>query len=87
CCAFVHTRSGVNKGTALKRLAEHLGIPLKRIAVIGDGGNDVSMFEVAGLAVAMGNAAPEVQAAADVVAPTNDAGGVAWALRELILKR
>ena len=81
------TRSGVNKGSALRQLADHLGIRLERIAVIGDGGNDVSMFEVAGLAVAMGNAAPEVQAAADVVAPTNDAGSVAWALRELILRR
>lgn len=81
------TRQGVNKGYALKRLSAHLGIPVERIAVIGDGGNDVSMFQVAGLAIAMGNALPEVKAAADVVAPTNDAGGVAWALRELILKR
>ncbi len=80
------TRQGVNKGSALTRLSAHLGIPLERIAVIGDGGNDVSMFQIAGLAIAMGNALPEVQAAADVVAPTNDAGGVAWALRELILK-
>ena len=80
------TRQGVNKGTALARLASHLGLPLERIAVIGDGGNDVSMFRRAGLAIAMGNAEPEVKAAADVVAPTNDDGGVAWALRELILK-
>ncbi len=81
------TRHGVNKGSALKRLSVHLGIPLERIVVIGDGGNDVSMFQMAGLAIAMGNAPPEVQAAADVVAPTNDAGGVAWALRELVLKQ
>ena len=80
------TRQGVNKGSALHRLSAHLGIPLERIAAIGDGGNDVSMFQIAGLAIAMGNALPEVKAAADVVAPTNDAGGVAWALRELILK-
>jgi Cof subfamily protein (haloacid dehalogenase superfamily) len=81
------TRLGVNKGSGLHRLAAHLGIPVERIAVIGDGGNDVSMFQVAGLAIAMGNALPEVKAAADVIAPTNDAGGVAWALRELILKQ
>ena len=80
------TRQGINKGYALQRLSMHLGIPLERMAVLGDGGNDVSMFEIAGLAIAMGNALPEVKAAADVVAPTNDANGVAWALRELILK-
>jgi hydroxymethylpyrimidine pyrophosphatase-like HAD family hydrolase len=34
----------------------------------------------------MGNATPEVKAAADVVAPSNDEGGVAWSLRELVLK-
>ncbi len=81
------TQSGVNKGNALKRLTAYLNVPLERIAVMGDGGNDISMFEVASLAIAMGNAAPEVKAAADVVAPSNDEGGVAWALRELILKR
>lgn len=81
------TRQGINKGYALQRLSAHLRIPLERIAVLGDGGNDVSMFEIAGLAIAMGNALPEVKAAADVIAPTNDAGGVAWALRELILKQ
>ncbi len=81
------TQPGVNKGNALKRLAAYLNVPLERIVVMGDGGNDISMFEVAGLAIAMGNAAPEVKAAADVVAPSNDEGGVAWALRELILKR
>lgn len=81
------TRQGINKGYALRRLSAHLRIPLERIAVLGDGGNDISMFEIAGLAIAMGNALPEVKAAADVIAPTNDAGGVAWALRELILKQ
>ena len=80
------TRSGINKGAAVRRLAEYLNLPLQRIAVIGDGGNDISMFRIAGLSVAMGNAGPDVKAAANFVAPTNDEGGVAWALRELILK-
>jgi len=53
---------------------------------IGDQDNDLTMFEVAGLAVAMANAPPAVRAAADVIAPSNDEGGVAWALRELVLK-
>jgi Cof subfamily protein (haloacid dehalogenase superfamily) len=80
------SRPGVTKGVALRRLADHLGIPLSRVVAIGDQNNDLTMFEVAGLSVAMGNAPPAVKAAADVVAPSNDEGGVAWALRELVLK-
>ena len=34
-----------NKGVALSEIAKLLGIPLAEIAVIGDGGNDVAMFE------------------------------------------
>jgi Cof subfamily protein (haloacid dehalogenase superfamily) len=81
------TRSGVNKGEALKLLAEYLAISLERVLVIGDSKNDVSMFASAGMAVAMGNAPDEVKAAADLVAPSNDEDGVAWVLRELALRR
>ncbi len=80
------TRSGVNKGEALKLLASRLAIPLERILAIGDSRNDISMFEVAGMAVAMGNATVEVKAAADLIVPSNDEDGVAWALRKLVLK-
>ena len=44
------------------------------------------MFEVAGVGVAMGNAQDEVKALADAVAPANDAGGVAWAIRRFVLE-
>jgi len=80
------TRAGINKGEALKILAAYLAIPLERILVIGDSHNDISMFEIAGMAVAMGNAPEEVKAAANLVAPSNDEGGVAWVLRELVLR-
>ncbi len=53
---------------------------MKRVMVIGDSDNDVSMFRVAGLAVAMGNAPVQVKAEASIVVPTNDEDGVAWAL-------
>lgn len=80
------TREDANKGTALIRLANHLDVPLERTLVIGDADNDLSMFEVAGLSIAMGNAAPQVKAAADRIAPSNDENGVAWALREIVLE-
>ena len=37
-----------NKGVALSEIARLLGVPLAEIAVIGDGGNDVAMFERSG---------------------------------------
>jgi len=80
------TRAGVDKGNALRRLAGNLQIALERTVAIGDGRNDKSMLEVAGLSIAVGNAPPELKAVADIIAPTNDEGGVAWALHELVLR-
>ncbi len=80
------TSSEATKGKAIQRLAKHLHIPLERILAIGDSRNDLSMFEVVGKRVAMGNAVPEVQAAADLIAPSNDEDGVAWTLRNIVLQ-
>lgn len=77
------TRANVSKGNGLRYLARHLRVPLERVLVIGDQENDLSMFKVAGAAVAMGNAPEIVKAAADLVAPTNDEGGLAWVLHRV----
>jgi HAD superfamily hydrolase (TIGR01484 family) len=61
---------GVNKGNGLKLLSKIKDIPLERIAVVGDWLNDLSMFQVGGFSVAMGNAPDELKAQADLVAPT-----------------
>jgi Cof subfamily protein (haloacid dehalogenase superfamily) len=74
-----------NKGTALMEVAKLLGVPLAEIAVIGDGGNDVAMFERSGLSIAMGNASPEVQRAADFVTGSNGEEGFANAVERFIL--
>jgi Cof subfamily protein (haloacid dehalogenase superfamily) len=74
-----------NKGTALSQIAKLLGVPLAEIAVIGDGGNDVAMFERSGLSIAMGNASPEVQHAADLVTDSNAEEGFANAIERFIL--
>ena len=78
------TLPGVNKGTALERLTRYLGVPLERTVAIGDGPNDLEMFERAGLSVAMANAPPHVRAAAQWVAPAHDEDGVAWAMHALL---
>ncbi len=80
-------RKDVSKGLALKRVARYLRIPMKRVMAIGDYYNDITMFEVAGLSVAMGNAPIEVRQAARLVAPGNDEGGAAWAIKMILLSR
>jgi Cof subfamily protein (haloacid dehalogenase superfamily) len=74
-----------NKGTGLSELADLMGIPLAEIAVLGDGANDVAMFQRAGLSIAMGNASPEVQSAADFVTDSNGREGFANAIERIIL--
>ena len=74
-----------NKGAALSEIAKLLGMPLAEIAVIGDGGNDVAMFERAGLSIAMGNASPQVQRKADFVTDSNSDDGFANAIERFIL--
>ena len=76
-----------NKGAALTEIAALLGVPLAQVAVIGDGGNDVAMFKLGGLSVAMGNASPDVQAEADLVTQTNDDEGFANAIETFILRK
>jgi Cof subfamily protein (haloacid dehalogenase superfamily) len=76
-----------NKGVALSELAKLLAVPLAEIAVIGDGGNDVAMFERSGLSIAMGNASSDVQRAADFVTDSNHEDGFANAIERFILHR
>ena len=47
----------------------------------GDGGNDIPIIEYAGIGVAMGNATPDVKAAADYVTGSVDEDGIISALR------
>ncbi len=74
-----------NKGVALSKIAKLLAIPLAEIAVIGDGGNDVAMFERSGLSIAMGNASSDVRKAADFVTDSNRDDGFAKAVERFIL--
>jgi Cof subfamily protein (haloacid dehalogenase superfamily) len=74
-----------NKGAGLKRLLDDLGIDPAHILAIGDAENDIEMLQMAGTGVAMGNAAPELKAIADVVVSSNDEDGVAEALEKFVL--
>ena len=73
-----------NKGTALLALAQALGLDRAQTMAFGDGINDLSMIEAAGVGVAMANAAPEVIQAADRVTSDNDSDGVAEVIEVLL---
>jgi len=75
------------KGQGLRALCQRIGIPLSETAVIGDMFNDVSMFEVAGLAVCMGQSPDAVKAAAGFVTGPNTHDGFAEAVERIILPR
>lgn len=53
---------------------------------VGDGNNDLTMVDNAGLGVAMGNATVDVLKVADVVVADNDNHGVAEALERFVLR-
>ena len=71
------TPAGVTKAMGLERLCAHVGCSLAECVAVGDAPNDLDALRVAGLAVAMGNATPEVKRAADLVVADNDHDGVA----------
>ncbi|MBQ3760312.1 MAG: HAD hydrolase family protein, partial [Synergistaceae bacterium] len=70
-----------NKGGGLKFLAEYLGIPMSETLAFGDGLNDITMIEAAGIGVAMENAVDEVKAAADYVTLDCNNDGVAEGIK------
>ena len=78
------THKQVNKGFGLLQYAAYKNVEAAEVAMIGDQEIDLMAFEVAGLSIAMENAVPAVKSAADLVAPSNDEDGVAWALQKIL---
>jgi Cof subfamily protein (haloacid dehalogenase superfamily) len=78
---------GVTKASALEQRRKALDIPRERVIVIGDGRNDISMFEWAneggGYSFAMGQGPDEVKEAARIVTSSVEDDGVARVLAGL----
>ena len=79
------THPDANKGNVIAYLSRSLGIATEQIAAIGDGPNDVLMFAVCGLSIAMGNASDVVRLGADEVTRSNDEDGFAYAMERFVL--
>lgn len=71
-----------HKGAALETLCGHLGCTMENVMTFGDGQNDITMLQMAGISFAMENAAPEVKAAAKYITGNCDESGVAQAINK-----
>jgi Cof subfamily protein (haloacid dehalogenase superfamily) len=71
---------GISKATGVEEIARPLGITDDDVVAFGDMPNDIPMLLRAGHSVAMGNAHPDVMAAADEVTAPNTDDGVARVL-------
>lgn len=74
----------VNKGVALKFLAEKLGIKTDEVLAIGDERNDIPMFNVAGTAVVMANGSDAAKEHADYITLSNDENGIEQAFNKFV---
>ncbi|MEG2854148.1 Cof-type HAD-IIB family hydrolase [Bacteroides sp.] len=68
---------GIDKAQSLAVLLKEKGLSREEMVAVGDGYNDLSMIEFAGMGVAMANAQEPVKKAADYVTLSNEEEGVA----------
>jgi Cof subfamily protein (haloacid dehalogenase superfamily) len=77
----------VDKARALDFVCAMYDVKPKRVMAMGDAPNDIGMIQWAGLGVAVKNAWKQVTEAADVIVPSNDEDGVAYAINKFVLRR
>ena len=68
--------SRIDKAHSLLKLLGSIGLSAEQMICCGDGYNDITMIETAGLGVAMANAQPPVLDSADYITKSNDENGV-----------
>ena len=73
--------TGSSKQVGMDKILEYFNIPLEATMAFGDGGNDISMLQHAGISIAMGNASEQVKQAAQYVTAPIDEDGIAKALK------
>jgi Cof subfamily protein (haloacid dehalogenase superfamily) len=78
------TSYDAHKGRSLLRYAKINQLHFEEIYAFGDGGNDLSQFEIATTSVAMANAPETIKECADLVTKSNDEDGIAHAVKHLL---
>ena len=74
---------GVDKGLALNKLTEILGLDGKNTVAVGDYNNDIGMFRTAKYGIAVSNACPDAIAAADLVTVSNEQHAIARIIHDI----
>jgi len=74
---------GIGKGTSLIKLCEYLNIDRKKTIAVGDYNNDISMFNTAGVGIAVSNACDDAKNAADFITVSNEEHAIAKVIYDL----
>lgn len=77
--------AGIDKARSLLRLLTSIGMNAEEMICCGDGYNDLTMIETAGLGVAMANAQPILLEKADYITKSNDENGILHVINKFIL--
>lgn len=72
-----------SKAQGVAKLAASLKVAPENVVAFGDNQNDREMLQSAGIGIAMGNAAPEIQAQADMTTKDCDHDGIAHGLKAI----
>ncbi|GAB2532346.1 Cof-type HAD-IIB family hydrolase [Gracilibacillus alcaliphilus] len=76
--------SAAQKGFALEAFAASKGIDMQDVMAIGDNYNDMTMLQMAGHGVAMGNADSAIKEVCNYVTKSNEENGVAYAIKDML---
>lgn len=76
---------GIDKAQSLERLLDVIGMTRQEMIACGDGYNDLSMIEFAGLGVAMENAVLPVRKLANYITDSNNEDGVGKVIEKFML--
>jgi phosphoglycolate phosphatase (TIGR01487 family) len=74
----------VSKGTGVKHALDLIDIPPREVMALGDSENDISMFELAGLSVAVSSKYKTLTSKADYVCKWTDGDGVFEAVSKVL---
>jgi len=82
CYFLTILHKDADKSHGIRSVSEYVGFDLAKLTVFGDNHNDLGMFELANISVAVANAQTEVKQVADIVLEhTNDEDAIAHYLR------
>lgn len=81
---FEFTDKNIDKAKALHAVFPQMSIDATNMIAFGDGGNDQTMVEYAGMGIAMGNAVDDLKRVADHVTLSNDEDGIISALEKCL---